>query len=131
MPGPPLAGGWLTGKYRRDAPIPPDSRGGRRDRFEDLPEQRVREKTWDIIDTLIEIAKARGKSPAQVALNWILRKSTITIPTFGARTVRQLEDNLGAVGWGLVQEEVTRLDEVSAFETPYPYIFLDRYSRKR
>jgi len=127
----PLAGGWLTGKYRRDAPIPPDSRGGRRDRFEDLPEQRVREKTWDIIDTLIGIAKERGKTPAQIALNWVLRKSENIIPIFGARTIEQLEDNLGAIGWALTDEEVLRLDEVSAIEWPYPYNFLSRYARNK
>lgn len=127
----PLAGGWLTGKYRQNAPIPPDSRGGRRDRFEDLPEQRVREKTWDVIETLIEIANNRRKTPAQVALNWILRKSKNIVPIFGARTVEQMEDNLGAVGWELTDEEMQRLNEVSQIELPYPYNFLSRYSRKR
>ncbi len=120
----PLAGGWLTGKYRRGSPIPPDSRGGRRDRFEDLPEQRVKEKTWDIIDTLIEIARERGKTPAQVALNWVLRKSENIVPIFGARTLEQIEDNLGAVGWGLSDVEIRRLDEVSSVPLPYPYNFL-------
>ncbi|MEM3485297.1 MAG: aldo/keto reductase [Candidatus Bathyarchaeia archaeon] len=127
----PLAGGWLSGKYRRDKPIPPDSRGGRRDRFEDLPEQRVKEKTWDIIDILIEIAMMRKKTPAQVALNWLLSKSSSVIPVFGARTIQQLEDNLGAVGWALAPEEVTRLDEISSQEPPYPYSFIKRYARKR
>jgi len=127
----PLAGGWLTGKYRRNAPIPPDSRGGRRDRFEDLPEQRVRERTWDVIETLIDIANQRHKSPAQVALNWILRKSNNIVPIFGARTLKQLEDNLGAVGWALADEEIRRLDEVSEVELPYPYNFLKRYSRRK
>lgn len=127
----PLAGGWLTGKYRRGAPIPPDSRAGRRDRFEDLPEQRVKEKTWDIIDALIEIARERGKTPAQVALNWILCRSENIVPIFGARTYEQLEDNLGAVGWTLEEGEVKRLDEVSSVPLPYPYNFLQRYSRKR
>jgi len=127
----PLAGGWLTGKYRRNAPIPPDSRGGRRDRFEDLPEQRVRERTWDVIETLVEIANQRHKSPAQVALNWILRKSDNIVPIFGARTLKQLEDNLGATGWALTDEEIRCLDEVSEIELPYPYNFLKRYSRRK
>lgn len=127
----PLAGGWLSGKYRRNKPIPPDSRGGRRDRFEDLPEQRVKEKTWDIIDVLVEIAEAHGKTPAQVALNWLLSKSILVIPVFGARTVQQLEDNLGAVGWRLDHEEMARLDHISLQEPPYPYSFIMRYARKR
>ena len=127
----PLAGGWLSGKYRRDSPIPPDSRGGRRDRFEDLPEQRVGEKTWDVIEVLSKIAAERGKTPAQIALNWLLSKSSIVIPVFGARTLQQLEDNLGAVGWALTPEEMARLDEVSSQELPYPYNFIRRYARKR
>lgn len=127
----PLAGGWLSGKYRRGEPVPPDSRGGRRDRFEDLPEQRVKEKTWDIIDVLTEIAAKRNKTPAQVALNWLLSKSPIVIPVFGARTLPQLEDNLGAVGWSLTSEEISTLDEVSCQEPPYPYNFIRRYARKR
>jgi len=127
----PLAGGWLTGKYRRGTPIPRDSRAGRRDRFEDLPEQRVVENTWDIIDALCEIAEKRGKTPAQVALNWILCKSENIVPIFGARTLKQLEDNLGAVGWRLDEGEMQRLDEVSSVSLPYPYNFLHRYSRRR
>jgi len=127
----PLAGGWLTGKYRRDAPIPPDSRAGRRDRFEDLPEQRVKEKTWDTIDTLLEVARAREKTPAQVALNWLLCKSPVVVPIFGARTLQQLEDNLGATGWTLSPEEMARLEEASALKAPYPYSFIERYTRKR
>lgn len=127
----PLAGGWLSGKYKRGEPIPADSRGGRRDRFEDMPEQRVKEKTWDIIDALGEIARSHGKSPAQVALNWTLLKSPLIVPVFGARTVQQLEDNLGAVGWTLTSEELARLDHVSFQEPPYPYNFLRRYARRR
>ena len=83
-PWSPLAGGWLTGKYRRNQPPPPDSRVGRADRWDDLPEQRETEQTWQIIDVLLEIAAERGKTPAQVALNWLLRKPVVTAPIFGA-----------------------------------------------
>lgn len=127
----PLAGGWLTGKYHRDQPPPPDSRVGRADRWDDQPEQRETETTWQIIDVLRDIAQARGKSPSQVALNWVLRKSGVTAPIFGARTDAQLADNLGAVGWQLTVEEVERLDTVSRIPLPSPYSFISRYTRQR
>ena len=131
IPWSPLAGGWLTGKYRRNQPPPPDSRVGRADRWDDLPEQRETEQTWQIIDVLLEIAAERGKTPAQVALNWLLRKPVVTAPIFGARTPDQLEPNLGAVGWELTAEEVERLDAVSRIPLPSPYNFIARYTRRR
>jgi aryl-alcohol dehydrogenase-like predicted oxidoreductase len=127
----PLAGGWLTGKYRRDAPPPPDSRVGRGDRWDDQPEQRVSERTWRIIDELVALAAERDRTPAQVALNWLLRKPGVTAPIIGARTVEQLEQNLAAVGWSLGDEEVARLDAVSALPLPSPFDFIERYTRRR
>ncbi len=127
----PLGGGWLTGKYSRGQEPPPDSRVGRADRWDDLPEQRESERTWQIIDTLREIGAARGKTPAQVALNWVLRQPGVTAPIFGARTLDQLEQNLGSVGWSLSSEEMTMLDEASAIPLPSPYNFIARYTRQR
>ena len=127
----PLAGGWLTGKYRRDVPPPPDSRVGRGDRWDDLPEQRESERTWRIVETLREIAAARGKTPAQVALNWLLQQPGVTAPIIGARTPEQLEDNLGSVGWALTAEELSALDAASAIPLPSPYSFIGRYTRRR
>jgi len=131
IPWSPLAGGWLTGKYRRDQPPPPDSRVGRADRWDDQPEQRETEQTWQIVDALLDIAEARSKTPAQVAINWLLRKPGVTAPIFGARTPAQLEQNLGAVGWQLSPEEVERLDTVSRIPLPSPYDFIARYTRRR
>jgi len=88
----PLAGGWLSGKYRRGQPLPPDSRGGRADRWDDLPEQRESERTWQIVDALIEVSSACGKSPSQVALNWLLQQPGVTAPIIGARTLAQAMD---------------------------------------
>jgi aryl-alcohol dehydrogenase-like predicted oxidoreductase len=127
----PLAGGWLTGKYRRDQPPPPDSRVGRADRWDDLPEQRETERTWQIIDALCEIAEARGKTPSQAALNWLLRQLGVTAPIFGARTLVQLEQNLGSVGWALTSDEVARLSAASDIPLPSPYSFIARYTRRR
>jgi aryl-alcohol dehydrogenase-like predicted oxidoreductase len=127
----PLAGGWLTGKYHRDQPPPSDSRVGRGDRWDDLPDQRVAESTWQVIDVLRAIAQERGKTPAQIALNWVLQKSDVTAPIFGARTSSQLADNLGAVGWSLSADEMEQLDQVSRIPLPSPYNFVERYTRRR
>lgn len=127
----PLAGGWLTGKYHRDQPPPPDSRVGRADRWDDQPEQRENETTWRIIDVLRSIAQERGKTVSQVALNWVLRKPGVTAPIFGARTAAQLADNVGAVDWALSPEEVEKLDGVSSIPLPSPYSFISRYTRTR
>lgn len=127
----PLAGGWLTGKYHRDQPPPPDSRVGRADRWDDQPEQRENETTWQIMDTLRSIAQARSKTPSQVALNWVLRQPGVTAPIFGARTNTQLADNVGAVGWSLSPEEVEQLNKVSSIPLPSPYSFITRYTRNR
>lgn len=127
----PLAGGWLTGKYRRGEPPPPDSRAGRRDRWDDLPEQRESELTWRIVDALLEVSKARGKTPAQVALNWLLQHPSVTAPIIGARTLEQLEENLGSTGWALSAHEIAQLDAASEIPLPSPYSFIARYTRKR
>lgn len=127
----PLAGGWLSGKYRRDQLPPPDSRVGRADRWDDLPEQRESEITWQIVDALIEVSGACGKSPSQVALNWLLQQPGVTAPIIGARTLAQLEDNLGSVGWSLNAEQMAKLNAASDIPLPSPYNFIARYTRKR
>ena len=72
-------------------------------------------------DALNEIAKETEKSAAQVALNWVLSRRVITAPIIGARNVAQLNDNLGASGWSLTEEQVRRLNEVSELPVSYPY----------
>jgi aryl-alcohol dehydrogenase-like predicted oxidoreductase len=131
IPWSPLAGGWLTGKYRRNEPPPPDSRVGRADRWDDLPDQRETERTWQIVDLLTDIAQVRGKSVSQVALNWVLRQPGVTAPIFGARTLEQLEQNLGSVGWELSADEIATLNAISDIGLPSPYNFITRYTRKR
>jgi len=127
----PLAGGWLTGKYQRGKPAPPDSRVGRADRWDDLPEQRESESTWSILDALAEVSAECGKSPSQVALNWLLQQPGVTAPIIGARTLSQLEDNLGSVGWSLGAEQMAKLNAASDIPLPSPYNFIARYTRKR
>jgi len=127
----PLAGGWLSGKYRRGQPPPPDSRVGRADRWDDQAEQRESERTWQIIDALDEVSRDCGRSLSQVALNWLLQQPGVTAPIIGARTLAQLEDNLGSVGWSLNADQMAKLDAASAIPLPSPYNFIARYTRKR
>jgi aryl-alcohol dehydrogenase-like predicted oxidoreductase len=127
----PLAGGWLSGKYRRGQPPPPQSRAGRADRWDDLPDQRASERTWQIVDALWDISQARGKAPSQVALNWLLQQPGVTAPIIGARTLAQLEENLGSTGWALSVDELAALDAASAIPLPSPYNFIARYTRRR
>jgi aryl-alcohol dehydrogenase-like predicted oxidoreductase len=127
----PLAGGWLTGKYRRDKEPPKDSRVGRGDRWDDQPEQRASERTWRIIDALVRISERRGVPASQVALNWLRLQKWMTAPIVGARNLDQLKANLGTVDWELTDEEFKALDEASAIETPSPYDFIQRYTRHR
>jgi len=131
LAGSPLAGGGLAGKYRQGQAPEPLSRVGRQDRWDDLPEQRESEQAWRVIDRLREVAAARGKTCAQVAINFLRRRSPRVIPIFGARTPEQLEQNLGAVGWELNGEEVGLLEKASATPLPYPYRVIQRYTRRR
>jgi len=125
----PLAGGWLTGKYRRDREIPPSSRAGRKDRWDDAEEQRGSEQAYEVIELLLEIAQQVGYTPAQVSLAWLRQRVEGVIPLIGARTLDQLNENLGCLHLVLDEEQMKRLDEASAVGLPYPYRFIERYTR--
>jgi len=84
----------------------------------------AKDRTWDVIDALLTIAKEAGKTPAQVALNWVLNRPGITAPIIGVRTIAHLEDNLGAAGWALSTEQTRSLDQASHVPLPYPYDLL-------
>jgi aryl-alcohol dehydrogenase-like predicted oxidoreductase len=127
----PLAGGWLSGKYRHGAPPPGESRAGRGDRWDDLPAQRESELAWRVIETVRDASEALGKTPAQVALGWLLSRPGVTAPIIGARTAAQLEENLGGAGWSLPEEWGKKLEEASAVPLPYPYRFIERYTKRR
>jgi aryl-alcohol dehydrogenase-like predicted oxidoreductase len=114
----PLAGGLLSGKYRRDQDGPEGSR-----QLTDWNEPPVRdqEALYDIVDALVEIAEEHSTSPAQVALAWTLGRPGVASVIVGARTDEQLADNLGAADLVLGDEERSRLDELSAPPLLYPY----------
>ena len=122
IPWSPLGGGFLSGKYRRGEEPPEDSRiAGASDEMEESWHKRSVERNWRTLDIVNEISEEIGKSYAQIALNWLLRQEEITAPIIGARRLEQLEDNLGATGWELGQEQVGRLSRASAIEDVYPY----------
>jgi aryl-alcohol dehydrogenase-like predicted oxidoreductase len=116
----PLASGKLSGKYKRDQPVPEDGRvaqGGSPVLNTDADESRL----YDIVDVLDELAQETGKTPAQISLNWLLQRPTVANIIIGARNEEQLKQNLEAVGWDLTTEQVKRLDKVSEVLPAYPY----------
>jgi aryl-alcohol dehydrogenase-like predicted oxidoreductase len=114
----PLAGGLLSGKYRRDREAPAGSR-----HLTDWDEPPVRDEDglYDIIEALVEIGEAHDVSAAQVALAWTLGRPGIASAIVGARTEEQLADNLRAAELELGAEERARLDELSAPPLLYPF----------
>lgn len=131
MPWSPLARGFLSGKYRRGEKPPADTRLGRRVNWQDAWERWDTERNWRIIEAVGRVAQARGKTHAQVAINWLLRRPDVTVPIIGVTSLAQLEEDLGATGWELSSEEVAQLDRASAFELDYPYEFIARANRDR
>ncbi|WP_435061475.1 aldo/keto reductase [Amycolatopsis thermoflava] len=119
VPYSPLAGGVLTGKYRRDDG-PAEST--RRSFNADLG--LITERNLAIADVVREVAAELECTPAQVALAWTLRNPGVTAPIIGARTTAQLEDNLGALAVAFTPAQLVRLDEVSAIDPGYPHAML-------
>ena len=118
IPWSPLAGGFLTGKYRRGAERPADSR---------LSSGNVRQglfsdRSFDVLETIEELAAAKGCTPSQLALAWCAAGPGITAPIVGPRSVEQLEDNLGALDVTITPADFERIDAVSP-----PGGFIARY----
>lgn len=111
----PLAGGFLTGKYRREAPVP---EGARRSAFRMPPVDL--ELGYRVVEALERMAGPRGASVAQVALAWILSRPWVTSILIGASKLEQLDDNLGAIGVTLTGEEVAELDALTKQNARYP-----------
>jgi len=108
IPYSPLAAGFLTGKYRRDSQ-PETTRSSRASRY-------MTDQTLTLLDKLDDIASAHDKSVSQVALAWQLTQPVITSPIIGARTVHQLDESLGAVGFRLSPDEMDTLNKASAWQ---------------
>ncbi|MEV5982523.1 aldo/keto reductase [Streptomyces sp. NPDC052114] len=124
-PWSPLAGGVLTGKYRREDLAAPDGASGDGTRRSvTLAGGALTERGFAVVDVVTEVAAELGRTPAQVALAWTLRNPGVTAPVIGARTPAQLEDNLGALDVDFTDAQLARLDEVSAVELGFPHDLL-------
>ena len=127
LPWSPLGGGWLTGKYA------PESRPSGATRLGEDPnrgveayDRRNTDRTWSILAEVEQMARRRGVTMSQVALNWLRNRPSVSSVLLGVRTVDQLEDNLGALEWDLDDSEMEDLTRVSAPGIPdYVHGFLD------
>jgi aryl-alcohol dehydrogenase-like predicted oxidoreductase len=114
----PLGWGRLTGKIRRGQPLPPTSR------LHQTSEQGppvADEYLYQVVDALDQVAGETGKTVPQVALNWLLRRPTVSSVVIGARNEEQLRQNLAAEPWSLSPQQISKLDQASQRRPVYPY----------
>lgn len=114
----PLGWGRLTGKVRRDAPIPAGSRLHQTAQFAPPVED---EHLYRVVDALDAVAAETGRTVPQIAINWLLQRPTVSSVIIGARNEEQLRQNLGAVGWSLTPAQIATLDAASDVLPPYPH----------
>ncbi|MDR3694859.1 aldo/keto reductase [Mucilaginibacter sp.] len=126
MPWSPLAGGFLGGKYSRDADT---ATGSRRATFDFPPINK--EKTYDIIDVITEIGKQHNASVAEIALAWVRQQKGVTSTIIGAKTVDQLNANIKSTEVELSADDLQKIDEVSALPREYPGWMVERQSADR
>lgn len=127
MPWSPLAGGYLTGKFTGNEKN--KAKNARRAEFDFPPIDK--DKADKIVRVMQEIAEDKGVSVAQIALAWLLHQGVVTSVIIGARTKHQLNDNIESVQVELSDDELTKLDEVSALVPEYPGWMFDAQSRNR
>jgi aryl-alcohol dehydrogenase-like predicted oxidoreductase len=120
----PLASGMLTGKYGRESA---KQQGGEGKRLDQTNFTEMSERNFKIADAVVSVAKEMGRTPAQVALAWLLARRNV-IPILGARKLSQFQDNLACLDLTLGPDQARRLDEVSAIPLGYPTDFLNRPS---
>jgi aryl-alcohol dehydrogenase-like predicted oxidoreductase len=122
----PLAGGLLSGKFRRDFAGPNDAR---RTRFDFPPVER--EHAYDIVDAVRPIAERHGVSVARVALAWLLHQASVMSVIIGAKTPEQLADNIAAADLVLSEDDLAILEKASALRPEYPRWMVDRQNSAR
>ncbi|XP_029652557.1 1-deoxyxylulose-5-phosphate synthase YajO-like [Octopus sinensis] len=141
LPWSPLKGGFLSGKFKRTEAPSAESRIG----YTALDEKnrvletqpgwstlQSRDDIWLLLDAMKKIAQNHNKSVAQVAIRWLLQRKMVASVIIGAKTMYQLDDNLGASsGWELTCEEMKTLNDLSAPEEKYPYSFIRRFNDTR
>lgn len=116
----PLAVGTLTGKYLNNE----NPKGSRGEAQPGWIKDYLTPKRNEIVKAVVDIAKKVRKTPAQVALRWLMQKPVVCIPIIGAKNVEQLNDNLGSADFELSNEDINKLNEVSQYEVGFPYAFL-------
>ncbi|MDX2279900.1 MAG: aldo/keto reductase [Saprospiraceae bacterium] len=121
----PLAGGLLSGKYKRNG----ENEGGRRVNFDFPPVHK--DRAFDVVEALEPIAKEKGVSVAQLALAWLLHQSAVTTVIIGANTTEQLADNLNATNVTFTPDELAQIDAVSKLPAEYPGWMLERQGADR
>jgi aryl-alcohol dehydrogenase-like predicted oxidoreductase len=134
LPWGPLAGGWLSGKYTRDQRPQGSTRLGEDPArgMEAYDRVGTRERTWDVLEAVQDVAEARGVTMPQVALAWLRARPAVSSVILGARTTAQLRDNVASADLVLSAEETARLDAVSDPAQPdYPYGELGVEQRSR
>lgn len=114
----PLGWGRLTGKIRRNQPLPAESR---LHKTAEAGPPVQDEYLYSVVDAIDEVARETGKSVPQIALNWLLQRPTVASVIIGARNEEQLRQNLAATGWTLTPEQIARLDKASETTPAYPY----------
>ncbi len=110
IPYSPLQAGFLTGKYKRGQPIPPNSRGASNERIQNWLKD---ERALTLLDTLSKVSQARGETMTVTALAWLLTHPVVSSAIIGASHVPQLQESLAAVGKRLTKEEMQKLNQVS------------------
>ncbi|MCL7748731.1 aldo/keto reductase [Halalkalibacter alkaliphilus] len=129
LPWGPLGSGFLSGKYE-GLETPTLGRLSQGLEGESSWENKGLARNFHIVNKVKEISKQIGKTPAQVSLNWLLMKEGVTSPIFGARTLEQYKENIGATGWRLSEEHFNELDEASALPSEYPTRFIEKFRRE-
>ena len=125
MPWSPLAGGFLSGKYTREN----EKGGGRRDNFDFPPINK--EHAYDIIEEMQKIAQNHDVSVARVALAWVLQQKAVSSVIIGAKKEDQLRDNIASVDLKFSEDEMKKLEEISALSKEYPGWMVERQSQGR
>lgn len=121
----PLAGGLLSGKYKRNG----ENEGGRRVNFDFPPVNK--DRVFDVVEALEPMAKEKGVSVAQLALAWLLHQSAVTTVIIGANTPEQLEDNLNSTKVSFTPAELEQIDAVSKLPAEYPGWMIERQGADR
>ncbi len=134
LPWSPLKSGVLSGKYSKDMKAPPEGtrlgdsyKSGARFSWE----MNNNDYTWKVVNELTKVARKVGKTNSQVALNWLLSRKGVTSPILGVRTMEQLMDNLGCLGWKLSGEDMKELNEASRLYVTYPYDLWSENQQRR